>query len=169
MGVTIRLLKIIAVVGVVGLTIGFIYFAFFRPAEAPQPKVVAELAKTQYQVGEEISVKPYLINMGKRPITVFSGVPLLFAKVYDAEKREVTPVTTPKLLILAPYTLKPQMPYYNEDDRWPGLLEAYTFTLDQPGRYKVVAWTEFSLDKDYAYPLHIYADPIWIEVVTGSN
>ncbi|MCL0091874.1 hypothetical protein M1N59_01240 [Dehalococcoidales bacterium] len=52
---------------------------FFKPVEYPQFKVVAELAKTQYQVGENISVKPYLINMGKRPITVFGGEPILFA------------------------------------------------------------------------------------------
>ncbi|MCL0091873.1 hypothetical protein M1N59_01235 [Dehalococcoidales bacterium] len=67
--------------------------------------------------------------------------------------------------ILAPHTLKPQMPYYVEE-RWK---EGYTFTLDQPGRYQVVAWAGFSLDKALAYPLRVYADPIWIEVVTGSN
>lgn len=155
-----RLLKIIAIIGIVGLVIGFIHFAFFRPAEVPRLKVVAELAKTQYQVGEEISVKPHLINMGKRSITVFSGKPFLFAKVYDAENRQVLRLPVwPSLPILAKYTLSPNVPYE----------EVYTFVLEQPGRYKIEAWAELSFDERFAYPVHIYADPIWIEVVTGSN
>jgi hypothetical protein len=161
------LLKIITA-GVIGLVIGLglMYFALtvIRPPEVPQLKVVAELAETQYQVGEEISVKPSLVNMGKRPITVFGGVPILFVKVYDTENRVVLRLpVAPSLDILVSRTLEPQTPYYTKYRK--PLLEGYTFVLEQPGRYKVVAWAELSLDKNYDYPLHIYAaEPIWIEV-----
>lgn len=64
-----------------------------------------------------------------------------------------------RLGILVVYPLSPGMPYE----------EVYTFALEQPGRYKVVAWAEISLDKDYAYPVHIYATPIWIEVKGGCR
>lgn len=51
-----KVIKIIAIVGVIGLMTGFIYFVFLKQMERPQ--VVAELANTQYQVGKEISIKP---------------------------------------------------------------------------------------------------------------
>jgi len=156
-----------------GLLVGFIFFAFLKPVavEHSQPKMVAEhqfkvgaeLTKTYYQVGEKISVKPYLINVGEQVITVFGGDPILLFKVYDAENRQVFSLPEIQIDILAEYTLKPQMPYYAyyvEERR----RESYTFALDRPGRYKVVAWTKFSLDERHAYQLRIYADPIWIWV-----
>jgi len=164
-----KLSKIIAVVGVVGLTIGFVYFAFFKPAEYPQLKVVAELAKTQYQVGEEISVKPYLINMGERPIGVFAHGNFLFTRVYDAYSRgvvlfyiaddipvSVLPPFRPSILI--GFILSP-----GESQE-----EVRTFTLDRPGKYKVVAWAELSFDRDFRFPVRSYARPIWIEVTDKS-
>jgi hypothetical protein len=160
MGVMIRLLKIIAIIGVAWLMTGCNYFTPSRPAEAPKLNVIAELAKTQYQVGEEISVKPYLINMGERSITVFSGRPLLFVKVYDGENRQILSFPEVRLDILVEHTLSPNVPYYEG---------VYTFALEQPGRYKIVARAELSLDKAYADRRHNHADPIWIEVVTGSN
>ncbi len=162
----IKLPKIIAVVGIVVLTIGFIYLAYFASVEYPRFRMGAELAKTRYQVGENISVKPYLINMGERPITVFGGWPILFAKVYDAENRQVMGLPIwPALTVLAPHALKPRVPYYAETHS----PEGFTFTLDKPGRFKVVAWAEFSLSREHVYPMRIYADPIWIEVVSSSN
>ena len=126
-----------------------------------------ELAKFTYQVGEGISVKPYIISMGKRPITVFSGSPLFRAKVYDADGRVILFVPTwSSFDILAHYTLKSQIPYYVEE----GWIDAFAFTLEEPGRYNIVAWADFTFDKDFArYLLRAYADPIWIEVVTTER
>ena len=147
-------------------------------AQAPQLKIVAELDKTQYQVGEKILVRPLLINTGEQPVTIFGTHPLLFFRVYDADKRAVGEKDVLDLLpfgglaatanpiirqdILRTLSLSPGAAHV---ETWP---EGYTFTLDQPGSYKVVAWAEFSLDQRPYYaanPLHIAAEPLWIEVV----
>jgi hypothetical protein len=155
------LLKII-IAGVVGLVIGsgFMYFALIRLIEVPkvpQLKVAVELAETQYQIGENISVKPYLINMGKRPVAVFDDGPILFIRVYDADKREILRLAEIRLDIPVKRTLSPNVPYK----------EMYTFALDQPGKYEIVAWAEFTLQHTGVRPwqILIYADPIWIEVI----
>lgn len=152
------LLKVITA-GVVGLVIGscLMYFALIRLIEVPQLKVAVELAETQYQIGEHISVKPYLINMGKRPVAVFGGEPILFIRVYDANKREILRLAESRLDILAKRPLSPNVPYK----------EMYTFALDQPGKYEIVAWAEFTLQDAVVRPwqVRIYADPIWIEVI----
>jgi hypothetical protein len=190
MGVAMRLIKIM-LASIILVTTGFICLACPRPREVRPPevaqfKVVAELAKTQYQVGEEIPVNPYIINMGKQPITIWGGAPIIFVRVYDAENRAVLrlPVSL-SLDILAPSTLEPQVPHGGYPKVWwqrvvekpyEEMYKKYTFTLEQPGRYKIVAWADFALlDPVSLAPLVrpgrmlIYADPIWIEVVNGSN
>nr|APG79826.1 hypothetical protein [uncultured bacterium] len=153
------IIKTVVIVGVVGLAIGYIsYFTFFKPPdlpEIPQFKVVAELAKTQYQVGEDIWIMPSLINTSEQPITIHSGDTLLFAKIYDINDKEVLylPLLPPTLSLVS-HILKPGIPY----------TEDYIFTLDQPGRYKIVVWAELSLNENFADPVRIYAKPIWIEV-----
>jgi len=147
------IIKIVAIVGVVGLTIG--YFAFFRLAESMQLKVVNKLVKTQYQVGEDIWIKPYLINMSKQSITVYGGETLLFAKIYDIDDKEILQLPLlPPILILTSHIFKPGIPYTKD----------YIFTLDKSGKYKIVVWAELSLDENLADPVRIYAKPIWIEV-----
>lgn len=47
--------------------------------------------------------------------------------------------------------------------------DKHAFTLDRPGRYRIVAWAEICFDGDFAYPMRVYADPIRIEVVGGSK
>lgn len=116
--------------GIIGLIIGvgLIYFVFprvvpqyvlhYRLVEIPHFKVGVEMDKTQYQVGEEILTRPFLINKDKQPNV----------------------------------------------EEW---IEGYTFILDQPGRYKIVAWAEFIFDpaQDGRYPFRIYSfEPIWIEI-----
>jgi hypothetical protein len=171
-----RLIKIM-LAGIILVATGFIFPACPRPVEpppveAPEPnkraalmaqfKVVAQLDKTQYQVGEKISVKSSLVNMGERPVTVFIHGKPLFFRVYDADKREVSLLPKIRPDILIKLSLSPGVPYV---EKWQG----YPFTLEQPGRYKIVAWAELSLDENFVDPLLIYADPIWIEVVNGSN
>jgi hypothetical protein len=138
------------------------YFAFFRQVQAPRPphprfKVFTEIAKTQFQVGENISIRPSLVNIGGRPVTAFSNVrPLFIIRVYDEEKREVLFLPEVGLPIVHDFLLRPGVPY----------TEDYTFVLEQPGSYKIVARVEFSLNKDFAHPMRIYyTKPIWIEVV----
>ena len=166
-----RLLKIISLVGVVGLTIGFIYFAFFKPVEYPWLKVTAEVSKLQYYVGEKILVEAQLVNDSKcRSVTVYYVGILLWYRVYDAdgmsvvfmerfieEKGLMLPIGRPAIILGHDLEAGGSYP------------EEFIFTLEQPGRYKVVVWAELSFDKEFNYPLRIYADPIWIEVVTGSN
>lgn len=148
----------VVIVGVVGLMIGSIYFVFFKPidlSEIPQFKVVVELAKTQYQAGEDIRIRSYIFNMSEQPITIYGGDTIFFAKIYDLDDKEILQLPLlPPILILISHILNPGIPYTEE----------YIFTLDQPGRYKVVAWAEISLDENFADPLRIYAAPIWIEV-----
>lgn len=178
MGFAMRVKLLVVIAGVigmiVGLTIGFVYFTFYSPAEFPDIEVMAKLDKTKYQVGEKIYLKPYVINKGNRPIKVLAHGELLFRKVYDVNNREVSSLTG-RFDVMVPHTLRPHKPY-NESQPpycWPALLEVFAFTLDQPGRYKIVVWAElFFVDKYYTYlkPMHTYyAKPIWIEVVAGSN
>jgi hypothetical protein len=138
-----------------------------RPNEAVQFKVIVDLVKPRYRVGEEVSIKVYVMNMADQPITIVTGVPLHFVRVYDADNREVLSLPEwPPLAVAVYRALAPNVPYFD----WRG--GVYTFNLELPGRYKIVAWAEFQFDDPVLihWPLaHIYAEPIWIEVVNGSN
>lgn len=154
--------KLVAV-AVVVVVIGLIYFAI---AKQPHFQVIAELPRIQFEVGEEISVRPYLINRRILPITVYSGFPLFFARVYDADNREVLHEPPAFLMILRSHTIWPHIRHYETWRRD----EPFTlnFTLEQPGRYKILTAARFSLDTpgpDDGQPLHIYGEPIWIEVI----
>lgn len=171
-----RLLKVISIAGItgliVGLTIGFVYFTFFSPAEFPVIEVIAKLDKTEYQIDEKIYLKPYVINKGNRPIRVSAHGSLLFRKVYDVNNKEV-PISQPLRVDVGSFhTLRPYHPY-NESQppfRFPGYLETKAFTLYPSGSYKVVVWAELSFVGENLAPLHTYyAKPIWIKVVDGSD
>ena len=65
------------------------------------------------------------------------------------------------------HTLEPGIPYYYSS--------AFTFALEQPGKYKIVAWAEFGLLRspgeflpDEHENLYIYAEPVWIELNRSS-
>jgi hypothetical protein len=173
-----RLIKIM-LAGIMLVATGLISPACPRPVEPPECKRAAimaqfevgvELPKTRFRVGEEIPVTPSLTYRGKQPITVWGGVPILFVRVYDAENRVVLRLPlAPPLDVLAPYPLEPRKPHYTEYKE--PLLEGYTFILDRPGRYKILAWAEFGVKDPSVRPgmMLIYADPIWIEIVNGSN
>ncbi len=156
------ILRIVAVVAVAG---ALMYFAL---AKEPQFKVGAELPRTHFEVGERISVKPYIINRRILPVTIFSCFPLFFVRVYDAENREVLQEPEIFLLILRSHTLWPHIRYYETVLLKKDETLTLNFTLEQPGRYKIVTVARFDLGRP-GQGLHIYAEPIWIEVIPGPN
>ena len=182
-----RLLKIIAIGWIVGLVIWSIYLThlaievipgwfrvaeqpveFVRPeqyvwekGEDPQFKVGIELPETEFRVGEPIHIRPYIINMGEQPITIYTGHRFLFFRVYDAENRPVGP--GPETIIgMAIHTLRPGIPVHTGP---------YTFILEEPGRYRIEPWANFSFYR-VLNGVHtrspscglVHAEPAWIEV-----
>jgi hypothetical protein len=133
--------------------------------EAAELKVVTGLLKTHYHAGERIWLSKHLYNLGDNPLAFWGADSILFFRVYDEQNRVViSKIPEPQPGSPRELTLNPGVPDFGGS--W---TEHYTFALDQPGRYKVVAWAELSLDKNFADPLHIYADPLWIEIITGRN
>ncbi|MCL0041428.1 hypothetical protein M1N08_01635 [Dehalococcoidia bacterium] len=194
-----KIFKVIALTGLIGLTIAFIYlavgFTYFRVFEPlfrrveppgyveyqlpkiPRLEVGIEMERTQFRVGEDITPTPYIVNRGQQAITLFSRGQLLSFRVYDAQNRVVAvrPVFRLVRVRASPWVLEPGKPFDEEwrqwyldlpDERWQ---DRHTFTLEQPGRYRIVASAEICFDGDFAYPVRVYADPIWIEVVGGSK
>ncbi|MCD5402050.1 hypothetical protein LR013_05660 [candidate division NPL-UPA2 bacterium] len=179
-----RLLKIIAIGWIVGLVIWSIYLThlaievipgwFEEPVnivwpvrhvwekeEEPQFKVGIKLPSTQFRVGERISVRPYIINIGEQPITIDSSHPLFFFTVFDEEHEPVGPRRWGGVGMMI-HTLKPQEPLYAHP-------KLYTFILEEPGRYKISARACFGFNRlvegvrTYTGVL-VLSEPIWIEV-----
>ncbi|MBS3943378.1 MAG: hypothetical protein KGZ32_03895 [Dethiobacter sp.] len=128
-------------------------------------KVVSGLVKTHYHAGELIWLSQQLYNLGDNPLTVWGADKFLFFRVYD-EGNLVMTSNIPGPGLVSPVKLNL---YPGELDLGGWWTENYTFSLDQPGRYKIVAWAEFSKDVNLAEPLQIYAEPVWIEIVTGRE
>jgi len=133
-------------------------------ALAEKLKLVGELIKTHYHVGERIRGSVTLNNksFGAEPLTLRSADPVLFLRVYDEQNGVV--VTQNPRLRLDEFNFRPGE--VNHRESWFG---HYSFALDQPGRYKLVFWAELRLDKNLADPLRIYADPLRIEIITGRK
>ena len=181
-----RLLKIIAIGWIVGLVIWSIYLThlaievipgwfevveqpveFVRPEEYvwereedPQFKVGIELPEAEFRVGEPIRIRPYIINMGEQPITIYTSRSFLFFRVYDAENRRVGHSGEIVLPILITHTLKPGIPVYTGP---------YTFILEKPGRYKMDLRAHLSFYRVLdgvrtRSPGRVRTEPVWIEV-----
>lgn len=128
-------------------------------------KVVSGIVKPNYRTGEIIMLNQRLVNLGDKPLTIWGTDPILFFKVYDEESRVVrSKIPEPRLKSSVKLNLHP-----GELDMGGSWTEPYNFALDQPGRYKIVAWAEFSKDVNLADPLRIYAESVWIEIVTGRE
>jgi hypothetical protein len=82
--------------------------------------------------------------------------------VYDEENRVV--ISQMLKLQLDEFNFRPDEVFHRE--RWFG---HYNFSLEQPGRYKVVTRADLNLDENLDDPLYTYAEPVWIEIVTGKN
>ena len=127
--------------------------------------VVTELIKTHYRVGERILVNQRLVNLADQPLTVWGDDKLLFLKVYDEGKRVVRS-KLPGPRMAQPVDQKLNLDGVHRGGSW---TEHFTFALDQPGRYKVVAWAELSLAQNWDDPRIIYSEPVWLEIVTGRG
>jgi uncharacterized protein (DUF58 family) len=156
----------VVVAGLAYLIIGLLYVPQLSQFEA-----TGELAKTDYFVGEEITVEPFLTYTGMRRVTISSARPLLFLDVYTAENARVLELPVLTQLIQQYHTLRPSV-HYNEKDRWHGFtafpadyLKLYAFSLQQPGSYYVVVRAEFRLDKDdRSSASRVCSEPIWVQI-----
>ena len=133
--------------------------------EMTELKVVARLLAPQYHVGERIWLSKNLYNLGDKSLVVWGADSILFFRVYDEQNQVViSKIPEPQPGSPVEFTLNPGV--FDRGGSW---TENYFFALDQPGIYKVVAWAELSMDENFADSLHIYAEPIWIEIVTGKK
>lgn len=160
--------KLLLTVAVAGAAVGLAYFisGLVYVPELTQFEVTGELAKTEYRVGEEITVEPFLTYAGMRRVTICSARPLLFVEVYTAENVRILHLPEVRQDILQFHTLKPNVPY-NEKDRWPypHYLKVYTFSLEQARSYRVVVRADFGLDKDDpAQTSRVYSEPTWVQI-----
>lgn len=141
--------------------------------ELTQFEVTGELARTEYRASEEITVEPFITYYGMRPVTIRSGVPLLYLFVYTAGDERVLQVP-PMAIVGADHTLTPNVPY-NEKDRWHEFssylhdaeyLKLYTFTLEQAGSYYVVVEAAFGLGEEGSLlNSRVHSEPIWLQIV----
>ena len=125
-------------------------------------KLVTGLIKNHYHAGELIWASLDLSNLEDKPLTFRGADPALSFKVYDDENRVV--ISQMLKLQLDEFNFRPDEVYHRE--QWFG---SYVFALDQPGRYKVVACADLNLDENLDDPLYTYAEPVWIEIVTGRK
>ena len=130
--------------------------------ELAELKAEVGLIKTDYHAGERIWAHLGLNNLGAKPFTLQGAKPTLTFKVYDEENRII--ISQIIDLQLDEFNFRPIEVYHRE--RWFGHIAA---VLDQPGRYKVVARADLNLDENLTKPLYTYAEPIWIEIVTGNK
>lgn len=159
--------KVLIAIALAGVAAGLTYL-ISGLVYVPDPdrfQATGELAKTEYRVGQQIAVEPFLTYMGRRSVTISSRRPLLFVEVYNAENEIILYLPQWAESIRLFHTLEPKVPY-NEKDRWPspGYLMQYTFRLEQAGSYKVVVLADFRLEEYPAPRSHVYSEPIWIEV-----
>jgi len=130
--------------------------------ELAELKAEVGLIKTHYHAGERIWAHLGLNNLGAKPFTLQGAGPTLTFKVYDEENRII--ISQIIDLQLDEFNFRPIEVYHRE--RWFGHIAV---VLDQPGRYKVVARADLNLDENLTEPLYTYAEPIWIEIVTGRK
>jgi len=133
--------------------------------KAAELAVVSMLIKTHYRAGERIWLSKSLINHLDDQLTVWGADEFLFFRVYDEENR-VVKSKIPEQLVDNQVEHKLNLDDVHHGGSW---TEHYTFALDQPGRYKILAWAELSLDENWADPRIIYAKPVWLEIVTGRE
>ena len=157
--------NVLLVVALAGVAAGLAYFisGLVYVPDVTRFEATGELRKTEYSVGESIWIEPFLTYTGSRRVTIYSARPLLFVDVHSAEN--VRTVTGMVDNVKQFHTLEPNVPY-NEKDRWPPATSysmAYRFSLEQAGRYKVVVRADFGLDEHPS--LHVYSEPIWVEVI----
>ena len=163
-----RLLLVI-VLAVVAAGLAYLIIGLVYVPKLAQFEATGELAKTEYRVGESITVEPFLTYSGMRRVTISSGRPILFVDVYTAANVPVFELPVLTQDILQYHTLRANVPY-NEKDRWhegnyADYLNVYTFNLVQAGSYRVVVRAEFNLDKDDpASRSRVYSEPIWVQV-----
>ena len=170
---TSRKLLLIVVLVVAAAGLAYLHFGLIYVPDLAQFRVTGELAKTEYRVREQITVKPFLNYTGMRQVTIFSGTPLFYVDVYTADDARVLELPALRLTydVGLFYTLTPNVPY-NDKDVWTDWYShsysaAYRFSLEQPGSYKVMVWAHFSPDKDDPASLsRVYSEPIWI-TITG--
>lgn len=133
--------------------------------EAAELKAVTQLLKAHYHAGERIWLGKSLYNLGDEPLAVWGVDSFLFFRIYDEQNRVViSKIPEPQPGSPVGITLNPGVPDFSAS--W---IEHYAFALDRPGRYKVVTWAELSVDNGLADRLQIYAEPMWIEIVTGRK
>jgi hypothetical protein len=173
----------VAAAGLVYLISGLFYVP-----ELAQFEATGELTKTRYGVGEQITVEPFLTYSGRRPVTICSGIPLLFIDVYNAEGTKVLETPALRIDICLSRTLRPNVPYSDPNEKEPlpyvtvgsphypyspyldlGLRAygpyPYKFSLEQVGSYYVVVRAEFWLDKDDpASDSCVCSEPIWLQI-----
>ena len=118
-------LRTVALVVVAVVLIGLVYFGVVREHLF---QVGAELPRTQFEVGEDIPVQPYLICRGVLPLRVYSGYTLFFVRVYDEKNREVLQWPEIFRMILVTHTIWPHT-HYNE--LYSGRIFTLNSTLDQ--------------------------------------
>ncbi len=143
--------------------------------DKPRFEVFAGITGTKFITGKEIPFEPYMIYRGWLPLNLTSSAPLFNAQVYDEEGRLILlshPITLDILLI---HRLWPFLPYKAPLQRNPPLdprNPPSAFTLDEPGRYKVVVYASFKIGKrgeelrvQGEEEQRVYSEPVWIEVV----
>lgn len=158
--------NVLLAVALAGVAAGLAYFisGLVYVPDVTRFEATGELRKTEYRVGERITVEPFLTYTGSRRVTIYSARPLLFVEVHSAENVRILQLTQMVEDLRQFHTLEPNVPY-NEKDRWPPATSysmAYSFSLEQAGRYKVVVRADFGLDEHPS--LHVYSEPIWVEV-----
>ena len=141
--------------------------------DKPRFEVFAGITGTKFITGKEIPFEPYMIYRGWLPINLVSGGLLFIAQVYDEEGRLILHCIS-GLDMFTYHRLWPFLSYKAPLQRNPPLPRnpPSAFTLDEPGRYKVVVYASFKIGKrgeelrvQGEEEQRVYSEPVWIEVI----
>lgn len=113
----------------------------------------ANIQKTEFQVGEEITVSTHLVNVGPETVPISHGKPPFVVSVYDVDGNLVWQNVEFVLALARLVTLDVGV-----------FSTSYSFTLDSPGQYDIESMAWFiTRESEQSWRLH--SDPITITVL----
>ncbi len=129
--------------------------------------------KLEFQVGEMITVKPYLVNVGNKNVTITHSMPLFLTEIKHQNGSAVwPPYDTGIVPIPVQKILQPNVPLGGEL----GIQKDWPIILNSTGKYSItsIAYFKASDDYDKGESFHvIWSEPLEIILVseysTDSN
>jgi hypothetical protein len=135
-----------------------------------------EVPKTTYKLGEEVTVKPYLVNNGNQNVTVYYWKPSIFAHLYqDGQTLSAEDGFIPEDNSLRNQTLLPHIP--NSLDTLPfhflpsKAAKPNFATTFWPGNYTIMskAWIRFDSNESNTFKgIDLWSKPLQITVTNET-